>query len=122
MILADTSIWIDHLRGRTASLAEALNRSAVFTHPFVIGELACGVMHNRTAVVTLLRKLPAVPRANDREAMEFLERRRLMGRGIGYIDVHLLAGVALSGGVRLWTRDSRLQEVAFELNLAYSPL
>src|SRR5688572_32882250 len=98
MILADTSIWIDHFHGRSAALTEALNRSAVFTHPFVIGELACGAMRNRTAVISLLRQLPAVPRASDWEAMEFLERRRLMGRGIGYVDVHLLAGAALSGG------------------------
>ena len=83
------------------------------------GELACGNLANRSEVLELLGGLPAAPSATDPEALEFIERRALMGRGIGYIDVHLLASIALSGDVRLWTKDRRLAAVATELDLAF---
>ena len=84
-------------------------------HPFVIGELACGNLGNRNAILALLRTLPTAQIATDDEVMGFIERRRLMGRGIRYIDVHLLASVALTRGSRLWTRDKRLAAIADEL-------
>jgi predicted nucleic acid-binding protein len=86
----------------------------------VRGELACGNLRNRSEVLELLGNLPSVPAATDAEAMEFIERRALMGRGIGYIDVHLLASAALAGTARLWTRDRRLAAVAAELDLAFA--
>ncbi len=89
-------------------------------HPFVIGELACGNLTNRSEVLELLGDLPAAPTATDPEAMNFIERRALMGRDIGYIDVHLLASIALSGDARLWTRDRRLAAAATELELAFN--
>ena len=89
-------------------------------HPFVLGELACGNLENRAEVLRLLRDLPSAPTAKDREALDFIERRVLMGRGIGYIDVHLLASVALDGAARLWTRDRRLTAAAKELDLAFN--
>jgi predicted nucleic acid-binding protein len=118
VILVDTSIWIDHLRRGHPSLITALELGRVLIHPFVVGELACGTLNRRAEILTLLRELPPAPVATDDEALEFIERRGLMGRGIGYVDVHLLASVALAGDARLWTRDKRLAAVASELALA----
>ena len=120
MILVDTSVWVDHLRDGTPALAAALEQGRVLTHPFVLGELACGNLKNRGEVLQLLGELPAAPMATDPEALDFIERRALMGRGIGYVDVHLLASVALAGTARLWTRDKRLAAVAADLKLAYA--
>ena len=120
MILVDTSVWVEHLRKGTPALAIALEQGRVLTHPFVLGELACGNLKNRGEVLRLLRELPAAPTAMDAEALDFIERRALMGRGIGYIDVHLLASVVLAGSARLWTRDRRLAAVAEDLELAHA--
>lgn len=120
MILVDTSVWVDHLREGAPALAAALQQARVLTHPFVLGELACGNLKNRGEVLQLLGELPTAPTATDAEALDFIERRALMGRGIGYIDVHLLASVVLAGSVRLWTRDKRLAAVAEELELAHA--
>jgi hypothetical protein len=120
MILADTSVWVDHLRSGAPALAAELEQSRVLTHPFVLGELACGNLKQRREVLQLLGELPRAPVATDLEALEFIERRVLMGRGIGYIDVHLLASVALTGTARLWTRDKRLAAVAADLELAHA--
>ena len=120
MILVDTSVWVDHLRDGTTALAAALEQGRVLTHPFVLGELACGKLKNRGEVLQLLGELPAAPMATDPEALDFIERRALMGRGIGYVDVHLLASVALAGTAQLWTRDKRLAAVAADLELAYA--
>ncbi len=92
----------------------------VSTHPFVIGELACGQLRNRDELLGLLRHLPTVSTATDEEALHFIEAHRLMARGIGYVDVHLLASIALTRGAQLWTRDRRLGEVAREMGLARS--
>ncbi len=119
MILVDTSVWIDHLRSGEPALATALEGGRVLMHPFVLGELACGNLKNRSEVLWLLRDLPAAPTATDPEALVLIERRALMGRGIGYIDVHLLASTVLEGVARLWTRDRRLAETAAELELAF---
>lgn len=118
MILPDTSIWVDHLRAGNADLGDSLEVGGVFIHPFIIGELACGHMSNRAEIIGLLKQLPTVPRATDDEALQFNETHGLMAKGIGYVDVHLLASVALSTGVRLWTRDRRLASVAAEIGLA----
>lgn len=120
MILVDTSVWVEHLRKGAPVLATALEQGAVLAHPFVLGELACGNLKNRGEVLRLLRELPAAPMATDAEALDFIERRALMGRSIGYIDVHLLASVSLTGSARLWTRDQRLAAVAGDLKLAYA--
>jgi len=119
VILVDTSVWVDHLRKGAPGLVAALDRGDVLIHPFVLGELACGNLKNRREVLRLLGDLPLAPIAEEREALEFIERRALMGRGIGYIDVHLLASVALGHGASLWTRDRRLAAVAADLKLAY---
>lgn len=121
MILVDTSIWVDHLRAGDHDLATALERGLVFTHPFVVGELACGRMRERDEVLGLLRSLPVGPVATDDEALQYIDFHQLMGRGIGFIDVHLLASTALAEGMLLWTRDRRLAEVAAERGMAYPP-
>ena len=120
MILVDTSVWVDHLRDGAPALAAVLEQGRVLMHPFVLGELACGNLKNRGEVLRLLGDLPAAPLATDPEALDYIERRALMGRGIGYVDVHLLASAALAGAARLWTRDKRLAAVAADLKLAYA--
>ncbi len=100
-------------------LAKALDSGQVMTHPFVLGELACGNLENRGEVLKLIADLPAAPTATDSEALGFIERHALMGRGIGYIDVHLLASAALEGAARLWTHDRRLAAAAAALELVF---
>lgn len=119
MILVDTSVWVDCLRAGDESLTALLNSSRVLMHAFVLGELTCGNLHNREEVLTLLKDLPRLPSATDDEVLFFIERHTLMGRGIGYVDAHLLAAVALDGSARLWTRDKRLRTVANSLGLTY---
>lgn len=121
MILVDSSIWIDHLRVRDDALATILDNTQVWTHPFVIGELACGNLHNRSEVLALLGFLPHLSVATDPEVLFYIQQQKLMGRGIGYLDAHLLASVALSSPVKLWTRDKRLAAVATDLGMSYAP-
>lgn len=115
MILVDTSVWIDHLRSGNRDLELLLNNNQVLMHPFVLGELACGNLERRTEVLSLIGSLPPVPVATDDEALFFIDRHRLMGIGIGYIDVHLLASVSLAKPASLLTHDKRLGRIAAEL-------
>ena len=117
MILVDTSVWIDHLRTGDDELVQQLNNNSVLMHPFVLGELACGNLNKRREVLTLFKDLPGSPVATDDEVLFFIEQHKLMGRGIGYIDTHLLAAVALKSSARLWTRDKRLRAVGDSLSL-----
>jgi hypothetical protein len=119
VILLDTSVWIDHLRRGDAQVASILQSSLVLTHPFVIGELACGQLKSRAEILGLLAALPQAQVAQEQEVLFFIERHGLMGRGIGYIDAHLLTATALTEGARLWTRDKRLDSLACELEIAY---
>lgn len=118
MILVDTSVWIDHLRLVDPELASALHSCEVLCHPHVVGELACGNLRARDKVITLLQALPVSPVVSDKESLCFIDNYSLMARGIGYIDVQLLASARLAGA-HLWTRDKRLQTVALELGLAH---
>ncbi len=120
MILVDTSVWVDHLRAGDARLAELLESSTVAMHPMVLGELACGNLNDRETLLALWRNLPQLTVAADAEILFLLDRHRLWGRGIGYLDVHLLTSVSLNPDARLWTRDKRLQESAEQLELAFS--
>ncbi len=117
MVLVDTSVWIDHFRAGDDDLAGLLDESAVLMHPFVLGELACGNLRNRQSLLSLLGALPAARVATDPEVLHFIERHRLMGRGIGYVDAHLLAATALSAPARLLTRDAALRTIATDLDL-----
>lgn len=120
MILADTSVWVGHLRRGDRHLADLLNRGEVLVHPFVIGELACGRLKPRTAILGHLRELPRAVAASDEEALSFIEAHSLMGSGLGYVDIHLLASARLSD-VKLWTADRALRQVAQRLGLGFHP-
>jgi predicted nucleic acid-binding protein len=117
LILVDTSVWVDHLRGGLPRLATLLQEGEVLIHPLVIGELACGNLCNRQQVLELLQGLPAAIVACDSEVLLLIERDQLMGRGIGYVDAHLLASARLSHCL-LWSLDRRLAAVAQERGLA----
>lgn len=118
VVLVDTSVWIDHLRRNNAELANLLNDGDVVCHPFVIGELACGNLGNRAQILSLLNTLPAAIQAKHEEIMQFIENYYLMGQGLGYIDVHLLASALLTQ-VSLWTFDKKLNEVSARLEIAF---
>ena len=115
-MLVDTSIWVDHLRARDTRLAQALEDGLVWTHPFVIGELACGNLAKRGEVLGLIGALPSAPVADHEEVFAFVESRRLMGRGLGWVDMHLLASAVLAA-VPLLTSDKNLSIVARALRL-----
>ncbi len=117
MVLVDTSVWIDHLRRGSGRLGDLLSTGEVTTHPFVIGELACGNLSNREEILMLLSSLPTVKIATHSEVLHLIEKQRLFGRGLGWIDVHLLASALLSG-VALWTADRKLKAVAESLGIA----
>jgi predicted nucleic acid-binding protein len=117
MVLADTSIWIDHLCRGNDALAQRLSDGVVWVHPFVTGEVACGSLRRRAEILTLLATLPQAPVVDQREALSFLESQALSGRGLGWVDVHLLASVRLAG-IGLWTLDLRLDSAARDLRLA----
>jgi predicted nucleic acid-binding protein len=116
VILVDTSVWVEHLRHGLPRLATLLQEGEVLIHPWVIGELACGNLRNRQQVLELLLGLPAATVASDAEVLLLIERDRMMGLGIGYIDAHLLASARLSH-CRLWTQERRLAAVAQEQGL-----
>ena len=118
MILVDTSVWIEHLRLASAILTELLGDGEVLGHPFVLGELALGHLGRREEILRMLRRLPQVDSASHREVLQFVDREALFGRGIGYVDAHLLAAARLTSGTKLWTHDRRLQTVATQLGLA----
>jgi len=120
LILADTSVWVDHLRRGDDQLADALDRGSVVMHLFVIGEIGCGSLSDRASILELLHDLPRAIVANSDEVLGFIDRHQLHGRGIGYVDVHLLASTALTDGVKLWTRDKRLRAAAVDLGLAHA--
>lgn len=119
MILVDTSVWVDHLRRGDARLRALLENARVLAHPFVVGEIACGSLSDRAMVLELLRDLPMASVAETEEVLAFIERHRIHGKGLGYVDVHLLAAVALTPGCSLWTRDKRLHVTAMDLDCAH---
>ncbi len=118
MILVDSTVWVDHLRHGDPLLISRLNTGLVWTHPFIIGEIALGSLRQRDVVLGALRDLPTATQASDEEVQGFIERQPLYSLGIGYIDAHLLAATMLTPDMRLWTRDRRLHEVASRLGVA----
>jgi predicted nucleic acid-binding protein len=119
VILVDTSVWVDHLRGTDEILVQLLDRKMVLGHPFVIGELALGRLRRRDVILSDLRQLPQASVATHIEVLQFIEREELFGRGIGYVDAHLLVSVRLTPNTALWTRDKPLQAAAEKLGLAW---
>ena len=119
MVLVDTSVWVSHLRKGNAKLADLLNEGEILCHPFILGELACGNLKNRPVILSYLELLPMSIVAEHEEVLSFIEDNRLMGKGLGYVDVHLLASAVLTG-VFLWTLDKKLAQTANNLHLKYS--
>lgn len=121
MILADTSVWVAHLRTADPMFVARLNAGEIVTHPSVIGELAMGNLGHRARTLQFLDELPKAVAASDFEVLALVERHRLHGLGIGFIDAHLLASCRLTPAARLWSRDRRLHEAAERLSLAVKP-
>lgn len=116
MILADTSVWADHLRESEPGLVTLLNEGAILIHPFIIEELACGNLPRRKETLDLLHALSLAPVADHAEVLDFIATQRLHGTGLGSVDVHLLASARLSGA-RVWSKDKALCHEAKRLNL-----
>ena len=118
MVLVDTSVWVDHFRRGDEAFAALLRRGQVLVHPMVIGELACGNLKNRTEILRLLQALPLAKMAGQDEVLAFIETHALYGKGLGLIDVHLLAA-ALLNHAPLWSRDKTLAGCALVLRAAH---
>jgi predicted nucleic acid-binding protein len=120
MILVDTSVWVDHLHAGDKTLTALLEAGRVLAHSFVIGELALGHLRRREIVLKALSDLPQASVATDAEVLHFIDHHALFGRGMGYVDAHLLAAVRLTAGAELWTNDKKLRGVAEQLRLAFA--
>jgi predicted nucleic acid-binding protein len=121
MVLVDTSVWVRHLRESDPNLKQLLNDGEVICHPFIVGELACGNLKKRREILSLLQLLPLATVAKHEEILHFIEQNHLMGRGLGYIDVHLSASAELTG-VPMWTYDKRLNKANEGLGISYKPV
>lgn len=121
MILVDTSIWVDHLRVGDPELIRRLQDGHVLAHPWVTGEIALDHLSRRSEILGLLHNLPQATVATDVEVLTLIDNVHLFGRGIGYVDAHLMAATMLTTGARLWTRDKRLAAVAVQHGLAKFP-
>ena len=118
MVLVDTSVWVSHLRKGSVGLEKLLNDAEVGCHPFIVGELACGNLKNRHEILTYLQSLPMTILAEDEEVLKFIETNHLMGKGLGYIDIHLIASAVLTD-VPLWTFDKTLDKIAKKIGISY---
>jgi len=118
MVLVDTSVWVSHLRDGNAELANLLNDGRVLCHPLIVGELACGNLKDREVILSFLQLLPMSIEAEHNEVLSFIENHRLMGKGLGYVDVHLITSAVLTG-VSIWTLDKKLAQTADSLYKNY---
>ena len=118
MVFVDTSVWVEHLRSGEIGLETLLNDGQVVCHEFIVGELACGNLSNRLEILSLLQALPVADDAEHEEVMHFIENYSLMRKGLGYIDMHLIASAMLTK-VPIWTLDKKLKEVSSKLGLEY---
>jgi predicted nucleic acid-binding protein len=116
MVLADTSVWVEHFCQGNIGLDSLLNEGQIVCHPFIIGELACGNIKNRSQILSLLNTLPTAFVVEHEEVMGFIEKHHLMGKGLGYIDMHLIASAMLTH-VPLWTLDKRLANISATIGL-----
>jgi len=118
MVLVDTAVWVSHLRDGNVGLEKLLNNGEVVSHPFIVGELACGNLKNRHEILSYLQSLPMTILAEDEEVLRFIENNQLMRKGLGYIDFHLIASAVLTD-VPLWTFDKTLEKFTKKIGLNY---
>lgn len=118
MVLVDTSVWVDHLRQGDKVLVDLLMLGQVCMHPMIIGELACGNLHKRDQLIALWQGLPSITEASHSEALYCLAKNGLSGKGIGFVDLHLIAATLLTPSTVIWTRDRRLKAAAQTLNIS----
>ena len=118
MVLVDTSVWVSHFRDGNDELASLLNDGRVLCHPLIVGELACGNLKDRAVILSFLQLLPMSIEAEHDEVLSFIENNRLMGKGMGYVDVHLITSAVLTG-VSIWTLDKKLAQTADSLYKNY---
>ena len=116
MVLVDTSVWIDHFRKTVPELLRLANADEVSVHPAVIGELALGTLQHRAKVLNYMLNLAQAPVASDSEVLHMVAENGLAGKGIGWVDAHLLASARL-GNLVLWTHDKKLAKIASELGV-----
>ena len=119
MVLIDTSVWVSHLRHGNSRLQKLLQEGRVAIHPFIIGELACGNISNRTEIISLMQSLPMLDLVEHEELLLFIEHNKMMGSGLGFVDVHLLAAAMLAG-IPLWTQDKKLKQACSLLGIDFS--
>ncbi len=119
MVIVDTSVWVSHLRHGNSTLQKLLQEGRVASHPFVIGELACGNISNRTEIISLMQALPMLDGVEQEELLLFIKHNKMMGKGLGFVDVHLLAAAMLAG-IPLWTQDKKLKQACSQLNIDFS--
>jgi len=120
LILADTSVWIDHFRVGNQELQTLLNQGQIVVHPFIVAELALGALRDRVRTLALLDLLPQVRVAHLPEVRSMIETRRLYNMGVGLTDAHLIASVLINRPTLLWTRDKPLRKVAEALGISAS--
>src|SRR4030042_3896254 len=118
MVLVDTSVWVSHLRHGNEELQKLLHGGEVVCHAFIVGELACGNLKNRHEILTHLQSLPMTILAEDEEVLKFIENNQMMGKGLGYIDVHLIASAVLTD-VPFWTPDKTLDTLTKKIGINY---
>jgi len=121
MTLADTSVWIDHLRSPNEELILLLGGTTVLMHPMIVAEIALGSLKDRKQTLFILDRLPMIRVAQMGEVREMIERQTLYSKGIGLTDAHLLASCLLEPGTQLWTGDRRLQNAAASMGIATRP-
>ncbi|HEV2133663.1 MAG TPA: type II toxin-antitoxin system VapC family toxin [Terracidiphilus sp.] len=122
MILADTSIWIDHLRSGSAEMQQRLSNGQIAMHPFIVAEIALGSMRDRRNRLSQMDALYQVPIAQMSEVRRMIESRQLYSKGLGLVDVHLLLSCLLTPGLQLWTRDNRMEGAAMTIGVGvYRP-
>ena len=119
MVLVDTSVWVSHFRHGNSRLQKLLKQSRIVSHPFIIGELACGNISNGTEIISLIQSLPMLDAVEHEELLLFIVHNKMMGRGLGFVDVHLMAAAMLAG-IPIWTQDKKLKQACSRLGIDFS--
>jgi len=120
-VLVDSSVWVGHFKQRNDHLVTLLEADLVVCHPFIVAEVACGTPPSRKAIISLLSELEHALMASHDELLTLLDARQLYGRGCGFVDLSLLASALLSEGTQIWTLDKKFEQLAIEVNRAFSP-